>query len=52
MRQGTIRIAPSIFAANLSRLGEQVAEAERVERTASMWMSWTAISFRISRSVP
>src|ERR1043166_384122 len=29
MRQGTVRIAPSIFAANLSRLGEQVAEAER-----------------------
>src|SRR4030095_17004845 len=29
MRQVTIRIAPSIFAANLSCLGEQVAEAER-----------------------
>src|SRR4029453_19383028 len=29
MRQGTIRIAPSILAANLIRLGEQVAEAER-----------------------
>ena len=29
MRQGTVRIAPSILAANLTRLGEQVAEAER-----------------------
>jgi len=29
MRQGAIRIAPSILAANLVRLGEQVAEAER-----------------------
>jgi len=29
MRQSTIKIAPSILAANLSRLGEQVAEAER-----------------------
>jgi pentose-5-phosphate-3-epimerase len=29
MRQGTIKIAPSILAANLARLGEQVAEAER-----------------------
>jgi ribulose-phosphate 3-epimerase len=30
MRQGAIKIAPSILAANLARLGEQVAEAERV----------------------
>ncbi len=29
MSQGPIRIAPSILAANLARLGEQVAEAER-----------------------
>jgi len=29
MRQGSIKIAPSILAANLTRLGEQVAEAER-----------------------
>ena len=29
MPQGAIRIAPSILAANLSRLGEQVAEAQR-----------------------
>jgi len=28
MRQGNIKIAPSILAANLTRLGEQVAEAE------------------------
>jgi ribulose-phosphate 3-epimerase len=29
MRQGAIKIAPSILAANFARLGEQVAEAER-----------------------
>src|SRR5215470_10306899 len=29
MRQGDIKIAPSILAANFARLGEQVAEAER-----------------------
>ena len=29
MRQGAIKIAPSILSANLARLGEQVAEAER-----------------------
>ncbi len=29
MRQGAIKIAPSILAADLLRLGEQVAEAER-----------------------
>ena len=29
MRQGSIKIAPSILAANFARLGEQVAEAER-----------------------
>jgi ribulose-phosphate 3-epimerase len=29
MRQGAIKIAPSILAANLARLGEQVVEAER-----------------------
>jgi hypothetical protein len=29
MRQGAIKIAPSILAANLARLGEQVAEGFR-----------------------
>jgi len=29
MRQGAIKIAPSVLAANLARLGEQVVEAER-----------------------
>ena len=38
MPQDAVKIAPSILAANFARLGEQVAEAEAVERTAFTWM--------------
>jgi pentose-5-phosphate-3-epimerase len=37
MEQQTVKLAPSILAADFARLGEQVAEAEKEELAGSTW---------------